>query len=63
MHENIAAVDLAGGLMRQEPEVASDVLFGARALRDRGPLGGPSAGVVGGGSSSLRVALAEPIPA
>ncbi|MDQ3644777.1 MAG: iron-containing redox enzyme family protein [Actinomycetota bacterium] len=32
VHENIAAVDLAGGLMRQEPEVAEDVLFGARAL-------------------------------
>jgi hypothetical protein len=32
VHENIAAVDLAGGLARHEPEVAADVLFGARAL-------------------------------
>ncbi len=32
VHENIAAYDMAGGLARQEPEVAADVLFGARAL-------------------------------
>jgi hypothetical protein len=32
VHENIAAVDLAGGLMRHEPAVAADVIFGARAL-------------------------------
>jgi len=32
VHENIAAVDLAGGLVRQEPALAGDVLFGARAL-------------------------------
>jgi heme oxygenase-like protein len=32
VHENIAAYDLAGGLARQEPEVADDILFGARAL-------------------------------
>jgi len=32
VHENIAAVDLAGGLIRQEPALASDVLFGAAAL-------------------------------
>jgi len=32
VHENIAAHDLAGGLARQEPELAEDVLFGARAL-------------------------------
>jgi hypothetical protein len=32
VHENIAAYDLAGGLARQEPELAADVLFGARAL-------------------------------
>jgi heme oxygenase-like protein len=34
VHENIAAVDLAGGLARQEPELAGDVLWGARALID-----------------------------
>ena len=32
VHENIAAVDLAGGLMRHEPEVSADVILGARAL-------------------------------
>jgi hypothetical protein len=32
VHENIAAVDLAGGLARDEPEVLQDILFGARAL-------------------------------
>jgi len=32
VHENIAAYDLAGALARQEPEVAEDILFGARAL-------------------------------
>ena len=32
VHEQIAAVDLAGGLMRSEPEVAADVILGARAL-------------------------------
>jgi hypothetical protein len=32
VHENIAAWDLAGGLARAEPDIASDILFGARAL-------------------------------
>lgn len=32
VHENIAAWDLAGSLAAEEPEVAGDVLFGARAL-------------------------------
>ena len=32
VHENIAAWDLAGGLARDEPELAADILFGARAL-------------------------------
>lgn len=32
VHENIAAHDLAGGLARQEPGVADDIFFGARAL-------------------------------
>ena len=34
VHENVAAVDLAGGLARQDPTVAGDVLWGARALVD-----------------------------
>jgi hypothetical protein len=32
VHENIAAVDLAGGLVRVEPLLVDDILFGARAL-------------------------------
>ena len=32
VHESVAAVDLAGGLVRDEPELAGDVLFGACAL-------------------------------
>jgi hypothetical protein len=32
VHENIAAYDLAGGLARQEPQLAGDILFGVRAL-------------------------------
>jgi hypothetical protein len=32
VHENIAAWDLADGLARAEPDVAADILFGARAL-------------------------------
>ena len=32
VHENIAAYDLAGGLANQEPGLAADILFGARAL-------------------------------
>jgi Iron-containing redox enzyme len=32
VHENVAAVDLAGGLVRREPALAGQVLWGARAL-------------------------------
>ena len=32
VHEAIAAYDLAGGLVSDEPELASDILFGARCL-------------------------------
>jgi hypothetical protein len=32
VHESVAAVDLAGGLVRDEPQLADDVLFGACAL-------------------------------
>jgi hypothetical protein len=32
VHEAIAAVDLAGGLARAEPQLAQDILWGARAL-------------------------------
>ena len=32
VHENVAAVDLAGGLARAEPHLAPDILWGARCL-------------------------------
>ena len=32
VHEAVATVDLAGGLAHQEPELAGDILWGARAL-------------------------------
>jgi hypothetical protein len=32
VHENIAVYDLAGGLAREEPAVAGDILFGVRSL-------------------------------
>jgi len=32
VHESIAAVDLAGGLARQDAQLGADVLWGARAL-------------------------------
>lgn len=34
VHENIAAVDLAGGLIRQDPAASADVVWGARALAE-----------------------------
>lgn len=58
VHENIAAYDLAGGLARQEPEVAEDILFGARALlhlEDR--FGRSLHGAWQEGESSLRTPL------
>jgi hypothetical protein len=32
VHENLAAVDLAGGLVRQDPRLCGSVLWGARTL-------------------------------
>ena len=62
VHENIAAVDLAGGLGRQEPELLADIIWGGRALVEvdtrwsTGVLSAWQAGV-----SSLRTPLrAEP---
>ena len=34
VHENIAAVDLAGGLARAEPELTGQIIWGARALAE-----------------------------
>jgi hypothetical protein len=62
VHENIAAVDLAGGLMHQEPALGRDVLFGALALTE---LDRRSAEAILGcwsaGTSSLLEPLHEPV--
>lgn len=36
VHENLAAVDLAGGLVRQDPDLTGSVLWGARTLSHLG---------------------------
>jgi hypothetical protein len=57
VHENIAAWDLAGGLAAAEPEVAADILFGARALLQVEALWASHLmGAWGRGESSLRAA-------
>jgi hypothetical protein len=64
IHESVAAVDLAGGLARQQPELTSDILWGAAALV---ALDGRFARHVLGAweqdRSSLRAALAQPLAA
>lgn len=58
VHENISAYDLAGALARQEPELAGEILLGARALlhlEDR--LGRALLADWEAGRSSLRRAL------
>lgn len=63
IHEAVAAVDLAGGLARQQPELTGDILWGAAALAEldgrwaRAMLGAWDQGV-----SSLRMPL-TPTPA
>jgi hypothetical protein len=61
VHENIAAVDLAGGLARSEPELAGQILWGARALM---ALDGAWArrlmSAWEGGESSLRAPVTAP---
>ena len=64
IHESLAAVDLAGGLARQQPELTSDILWGAAALVEldarvaRRTLAAWEMGL-----SSLRVELSAPLPA
>jgi hypothetical protein len=63
VHENVAAVDLAGGLARMEPELTADVLWGARALIDvEGRWARHLLGSWKAGQSSLLVPLAR-VPA
>jgi hypothetical protein len=64
VHENIAAVDLAGGLVRMEPELAGDILWGARALIDvDARWGGYVLGAWEAGESSLRPLSSSPLGA
>ena len=61
VHESIASVDLAGGLIRQQPELAPDVVFGARALAELDARWGRHLMERwAAGESSLRIPLAEP---
>jgi hypothetical protein len=61
VHENVAAVDLAGGLARQQPELAPDIVWGARALSALESRWSRSLlEAWAGGRSSLRVPLGAP---
>jgi hypothetical protein len=61
VHEAVASVDLAGGLVRQEPALAGDVLWGARALTLlEGRWTQHLLDAWAAGRSSLRVPLAAP---
>jgi hypothetical protein len=58
LHEAVAAHDLAGGLARCEPDLASDIVFGAQALMLlEAAFGAALVGAWGSGRSSLRVPL------
>jgi hypothetical protein len=64
VHENLAAVDLAGGLARQQPELARDILWGARALVDvEARWSRRLVGAWEDGRPSLRIPLGEPATA
>ena len=65
VHENIAAVDLAGGLARVEPALRADILWGARALRRASRRGWARHLLESweAGRSSLRAPLPAPAPA
>jgi hypothetical protein len=59
VHENVAAVDLAGGLAAQEPSLGADVLWGARVLAAvEGRWGRHLLAAWENGESSLREPLA-----
>jgi hypothetical protein len=64
VHESVAAVDLAGGLAQQEPGLASDILWGATALREfEGRWAAYLLEAWDRGESSLRAPLPQPAPA
>jgi len=61
IHEAVAAVDLAGGLARQQPELTGDILWGAAALAELdGRWARRMLGAWEDGVSSLRIALPGP---
>jgi hypothetical protein len=61
VHEAVAAVDLAGGLVRQEPALAGDVLWGARTLAAlEGRWADHLMDAWEAGRTSLRTPLGEP---
>jgi hypothetical protein len=64
VHEAVASVDLAGGLVRQEPALAGDLLWGARTLAAiEARWAGELLAAWEAGRSSLHIPLAEPAPA
>jgi hypothetical protein len=64
VHESVAAVDLAGGLARQEPALAADILWGAKALLAvEGRWAAHLLSAWEQGRSSLRAAERSPAPA
>jgi heme oxygenase-like protein len=64
VHENVAAVDLAGGLAQQDPALAGDILWGAQALvAVEGRWTNHLLGAWADGRSSLRRPLGLPAPA
>ena len=61
VHEAIAAVDLAGGLARQQPQLTGDILWGAAALAElAGRWATRMLGAWEEGRSSLRIPLSAP---
>jgi hypothetical protein len=64
IHESLAAVDLAGGLARQQPELTSDILWGAAALVALdGRVARHTLAAWEMGVSSLRIELVKPLAA
>ena len=64
VHEAIAGADLAGGLARQEPALAGQIVWGARALAFvEGRWAGSLVDAWAEGRSSLRIPLREPATA
>jgi hypothetical protein len=64
VHENVAAVDLAGGLARQDPTLAPDILWGAAALVELdGRFARHVLGAWAAGESSLRRPIEPPAAA